>query len=134
MTKPKNKPQTVGRKQWDGKDEALIIKKLEEAFAYDCTDIEACFYAGVSTQSLYKYQKKNLVLKDQKLTITPYDWLVPIGNEYPEIEKSYLKVRTNKKAISKELEMTLEPILQSWYTRQGSNLRPLGSKPSTLIH
>jgi hypothetical protein len=59
---------------------------------------------------------QNLILKDNKLTITPYSWLVPIDRDYKKIEADYLRVRTNKKVISKELEMTLEPILQTWYT------------------
>jgi hypothetical protein len=34
-----------------------IIDKLEEVFALGGTDKEACFYAGISEQTLYDYQK-----------------------------------------------------------------------------
>lgn len=35
-----------------------MVNKLEEVFAYGGTDREACFYAGISTQTLYDYQAK----------------------------------------------------------------------------
>ncbi len=35
------------------------LQKLEEAFAMDCTDEEACFYANIAPASLYNYQKQN---------------------------------------------------------------------------
>lgn len=37
----------------------IVLKKLEEAFAFGATDGEACFYADISHQTLYNYQKKN---------------------------------------------------------------------------
>lgn len=36
-----------------------VLNKLEEAFALGCTDLEACFYAGISDRVLYLYQEKN---------------------------------------------------------------------------
>jgi len=30
-----------------------VVKKLEEAFALDCTVLEACFYANISRQTYY---------------------------------------------------------------------------------
>lgn len=37
----------------------LVLKKLEEAFAWGCSDKEACFYADISEKTLYNYQEKN---------------------------------------------------------------------------
>jgi len=37
----------------------IAIAKLEEAFALGCTDAEACLFAGISVDSLYKYQREN---------------------------------------------------------------------------
>jgi len=42
------------------------IQKLEEAFLLGCTDEEACFYADISTSSLYTYQKENDGFLDRK--------------------------------------------------------------------
>lgn len=67
---------------------------------------------------------ENLLLKDQKLTLTPSEWLVPIGKQYPAVEKAYLrKVRTNKKATSKEKEMALSSVSETWRARWDSNPR-----------
>ena len=64
---------------------------------------------------------KNLILKDNKLHIEPNEWLVPIGEKYPDILRRYLQVRTNKKATAKELEVALEPIYANWRAVWDSN-------------
>lgn len=46
----------VGRKTVMTED---LINKLEEVFAIGGTDAEACFYAGISHQTLYDYQNKH---------------------------------------------------------------------------
>ena len=66
---------------------------------------------------------KNFTLKDGKLEITPNEWLIPIAEGYPELEVSYRKVRTNKKASAKELEEALVPIYDTWRARWGLNPR-----------
>jgi len=38
------------------------IKKLEEAFAMDCTVREACLYAGITYQTMYNRQAKDKAL------------------------------------------------------------------------
>ena len=42
------------------------IAKLEQAYSNDMTDEEACLYAGISTTSLYNYQKKNPEFVERK--------------------------------------------------------------------
>jgi Na+-translocating ferredoxin:NAD+ oxidoreductase RnfC subunit len=42
------------------------LQKLEEAFAMDCTDEEACFYANIAPASLYNYQKQNKGFLERK--------------------------------------------------------------------
>lgn len=42
------------------------LRQLEEAFAMGCPDIEACLYAGISTQSLYVYQQEHPEFADRK--------------------------------------------------------------------
>ena len=36
-----------------------VIAKLEEAFAWGCTDAEACLWADIATPTLYLYQEKH---------------------------------------------------------------------------
>lgn len=44
----------------------LTVKKLEEAFSLGCSDVEACFYADISKQTLYTYQEQNQEFIDRK--------------------------------------------------------------------
>ncbi len=62
----RNNKSKAGRKLWDGKDEQIVLQKLEEAFSYDCTDEEACLYADISPATLYSYQKKNPAFLERK--------------------------------------------------------------------
>jgi hypothetical protein len=42
------------------------VGKLEQAFLLGCTDIEACFAADISRDTLYEYIKKNPEFADRK--------------------------------------------------------------------
>lgn len=42
------------------------VNKLEEIFALGGTDEESCFYAGISKQTLYNYQKEHPEFIDRK--------------------------------------------------------------------
>lgn len=53
----------VGRKT---KMTELTVKKLEEAFALDTSDEKACFYAGISRQTLNTYQNLHPEFLDRK--------------------------------------------------------------------
>lgn len=35
-----------------------VIAKLEEAFAWGCSDVEACLWADIAPATLYQYQEK----------------------------------------------------------------------------
>ena len=50
-----------------------VLKKLEEAFALGCTDLEACIFANISHQTLYNYQDKNpeFIERKNQLKETP---------------------------------------------------------------
>lgn len=43
-----------------------VISKLEEAFSVGATDLQACFYAEISKESLYRYQKANPEFRERK--------------------------------------------------------------------
>ena len=65
----------------------------------------------------------NFTLKDGSLSITPNEWLVPIENTYPAIEKSYLRVRTKQKATSSDKDMALMSVSETWRARWDLNPR-----------
>lgn len=43
-----------------------VLRKLEDAFAIGCTDLEACVYANISKTTLYKYQSENPDFAERK--------------------------------------------------------------------
>ena len=45
------------------------VGKLEAAFHIGCSDSEACFFAEISRDTLYEYQKKNPEFSDRKRTL-----------------------------------------------------------------
>lgn len=69
--RPKNCPKclhpktecTCGRPPVIDKD---VLQKLEDAFMFCFTDLEACLYAGISKSAFYEYQKQNPEFKERK--------------------------------------------------------------------
>ena len=56
------KAKVVTRKSWAWRPTVIkssVVKKLEEAFKMDCTDGEACAYAGISRVTYYKWLKRD---------------------------------------------------------------------------
>jgi len=47
------------------KTDALVVKKLEEAFALDCSIPEACLYAGISKPTYYALLQRQPELVDR---------------------------------------------------------------------
>jgi len=84
----------VGRALFDGKNEKGVIQKLEEVFAMGGTDIEACFYAGISKSAFYEWQKKN-------------EWFLE--------RKEALKVNPILKARRTIIESLNNPVYAKWY-------------------
>lgn len=74
----------------------LTLSKLEEAFSVGATDLEACFFANISKDSLYRYQKEN-----------------PEFSERKEALKNNLKFQT-KKNIAKFLQEG-DKDMTKWY-------------------
>ncbi len=46
-----------------------VVKKLEDAFKLGCSDLEACFAANISKQTLYNYQEKYPEFIDRKASL-----------------------------------------------------------------
>lgn len=65
----------------------------------------------------------NFLLADNKLTLTPKSWLVPIEKDYPTLERAYLRVRTNEKASPTQIEEAISQIIISWRAQRDLNSR-----------
>lgn len=84
------------------------VKKLEEAFALGCTDIEACLFADISKQTLYNYQDKNPKFIDRKEALKENPVLearksVVTGmKDDPKLAFDYLKNKKSDEFASKQ--------------------------------
>jgi hypothetical protein len=73
------------------------VKKLEEAFLLGCSDLEACFYAEISKQTLYNYQDKFPKFVDRKEQLKQNPFLIARKSviegmeEDPKLALAYLE-------------------------------------------
>jgi hypothetical protein len=56
----------MGRRLFDGKDEKIVIQKLEQAWARDLSDKSASAYADISAAALCDYLKKHPKLSERR--------------------------------------------------------------------
>ena len=94
------------------------VKVTEKAFVFATTAKEA--FANGDTKvkrDILMTMGEKLVLFNQRLYIEPSEWLIPIKEQYPALEKKYLRAGTNKKAPSKELDETFMSIFDTWRAR-----------------
>ncbi len=54
------------------------------------------------------------IIRDEKLSIDSNDWLVPIKNEYPDLEKKYKRLELTKKPDTKAQTEALDSIRTNW--------------------
>ena len=67
---------------------------------------------------------KTPIIKDQKLTIEPNEWFAEIGNDYPALEKKYLRLEPTKTPMNKAKTEALASVRAHWLRGQDSNLQP----------
>lgn len=90
-----------------------VIAKLEEAFAWGCTDREACLWAEIAEETLYNYQKKypEFLKRKESLKDTPIllarKSVVSGLSKDRDLALKYLE-RKNKKEFSLRQELTGE--------------------------
>lgn len=98
------------------------VRVTEKAFEFATTAKEA--FANGDTKvkrDILMTMGEKLVLFNQRLYIEPSEWLIPIREQYPALEKKYLRAGTNKKAPSKELDETFMSIFDTWRASGDSN-------------
>lgn len=89
-----------------------VIAKLEEAFAWGCTDIEACLWADIATPTLYLYQEKHpefierkASLKETPVLLARKSVVMKLGRD-PRLSMDYLS-RKRKDEFSTKTEQDL---------------------------
>lgn len=103
----------------------LKVKKLEEAFALDCSVWEACFYADISKQTYYNRLEANPELVDrfealrEKPILTARQTVVKAIKINPDMALKYLERK--RKA---EFSTRIENELSGWENANGTK-KPL---------
>ena len=116
----------------------LVLKKLEEAFAWGCSDKEACIYADISEKTLYNYQDKNEDFLQRKELLKERPVLLARKTVVENLEKNpnlalkFLERKApkefNGRAISKAEEASLIDLLHGEHKVLGINIiRPEGA-------
>lgn len=89
-----------------------VVRKLEWAFSIGCSDAEACFFAGISKQTLYDYQEKNPEYVDRKALLKEKMVLKArtvianaLNNEDKDMARWFLE-RKRKQEFSTRVEST----------------------------
>ena len=57
---------------------------------------------------------ENPIIRDGELIIEPYEWLVPIKNEYPALEAEYLRLEPTKVPMNKTKTEALASVRARW--------------------
>lgn len=98
-----------------------VIAKLEEAFAWGCSDVEACLWADIATKTLYVYQEKNpeftqrkAELKETPILLARKSVVTKLKND-PRLSMDYLS-RKKKEEFSTKSETDI--------TSGGEKLQP----------
>ena len=66
---------------------------------------------------------ENLIIKNKKLYIEPNEWLQPIKNCYPALEKEYLRLEPIKLPLNKRKTEAIASVRSRWLRWQDSNLQ-----------
>ena len=75
---------------------------------------------------------KTPIIKDQKLLIEPNEWFAEIGNEYPALEKEYLRLEPTKTLMNKRQIEGLASVRAHWL-RMLVDVRTYLASPSQCI-
>lgn len=67
---------------------------------------------------------KSAVIKGQNITIEPNEWLIPIQEAYPKLEKEFLRLELKKNLTIEEKNESLEAIRTTWLRGLDSNQGP----------
>ena len=66
----------------------------------------------------------NFLIQDKKLQMLPHEWLIPIDEEYKQLEKEYLSLEPEERASASGRSARLEQICIKW--RRGGDSNPRG--------
>ena len=97
----------MGRKLYDGKDENIIIQKLEQCWAFGASDKEAASYAEISPAALSDFLKKNKKISERKEALLQKPFLLARESVIsgiqadPKLALDYLKSKLPDEFVTK---------------------------------
>ena len=100
------------------------VELIEKAFNF-VTNVRTAFINGdirIKKDILMALGKKVTIL-DGILDLQPHEWLIPIRDEYPKIEKEYLGLEPVKNLTYSGVSSLPEAISTKWLGRQDSNFK-----------
>lgn len=101
------------------------LELTERAFDF-ATNARQLFTTGTDAQrrDVFASMGGGIVMQDGKLKVELHPWFAPIKEKYPQIERVFNKVRTNKTMPFKEKTAALTAVQSKWLRGLGSNQRP----------
>ncbi len=97
----------------------------EKAFDFVSCAREAFENSGLDTKkAILAAIGKNITLLDGKIHIEPEEWLVPIADRYPALQKQYEMFEPAKNTDFTHKNEILAPIRTAWLGREDSNQNP----------
>lgn len=104
------------------------LELTEKTFAY-ATYARAAFLKANDMGKTGLERKKEIlmaigktpIIRDEKLTIEPNEWFVPIENGYPELEKKYIGLEPTKLPLNKAKTEALTSVRAHWLGDRDSN-------------
>lgn len=111
MARP-TKANPLGKQKRPKRDDPIIIAKLKEAFWYDCPDVEACYHANISIDTLRRMREGDKKLSEEfdrlknEPTFKARKCVVKAAENDSEIAIKYLE-RKRKKEFSLKIEQEI---------------------------
>lgn len=101
---------------------------LTEKTFHFATNAKATFEQGdlQTKKEVLAALGSNPTIKDGKLSIPLNEWLVPIAESYPALEKEYQRLEPTKESTSKGKNEAIASLRSTWLGGWGSNPRPIG--------
>ncbi|MCP5004493.1 MAG: recombinase family protein [Planctomycetes bacterium] len=100
------------------------LELTENTFHFATHAREAFINGGMDTKKdILMALGQNPTIKDGKLYIEANEWLVPIINDYPELEEEYLRLEPLQVHGNKERTELFAPVRLAWLPGEDSNLQ-----------
>lgn len=113
-----------------------VIDKLEVAFSFGCTDLEACAFADVSPASLYLHEKQNPAFSERKKLLKQKPILLARESVVNGVKEDYefafkfLERKRRKEFGPPEEKQSQQAVIIQVTSEKAANIKTLALKES----